>query len=195
MEEDSRSAGKHILKINCDETNICVGLADGKGLKLTKKNTPAWVSGKSEKRGSLSHLAFICDDSSIQPLLPQVIVGNKYLLLKRAMDELAGSLPGNVYLIRHSSSWLDGALFAAAISWLAAALSHLRATHDFLLLLDSCTVHFHETVLRTAKNTRYICALFQPTTLGCYSLATLFFPKIQAFLVRSSIEFRLRLQT
>ena len=65
--------GKAPLRINTDETSICIFQGSRKGAVFVKKAKQN-VS-KSKKRKNLTLLAFICDRTDIQPHLPQVIIG------------------------------------------------------------------------------------------------------------------------
>ena len=65
--------GKVPLRINTDETSICLFQGSGKGTIFVKK-VKQKVS-KSQKRKNLTLLSFVCDRADIQPHLPQVIIG------------------------------------------------------------------------------------------------------------------------
>ena len=76
MEERARLDGKKVLRVNCDETNLQRRQKHTAGLVLTPTNgsTPVLVNDDGHEKGSLTHLAFICDDSTIQAKLPQVVI-------------------------------------------------------------------------------------------------------------------------
>ena len=42
----------------------------------------------------------ICDDASLQPLLPQILLGNEHIFQQRVLDELRPSLPVHAALWR-----------------------------------------------------------------------------------------------
>ena len=167
LESQSAAAGKKVLRINVDETNIARAYDSKKGLVLTTRHRrkPVLLQQPQQTRGSFSHVAFICDDPSVQPRLPQLILGNEHVLPRRDLEALQSSLAPNVYLIRGKSSWLDHPTFCIALKWLARALQNLRASHSFLLLLDCCYVHLHHSVLRAARKFRLrLCFVPKKTT-------------------------------
>jgi len=77
----------------------------------------------------------------MQPLMPQVIVGNQSVLRVQDMKAVESLLPSNVYLVRQKSSWLDESLFGMALTWLADATAALTASHQVVLVLDCASVH------------------------------------------------------
>ena len=72
--EANVDAGKMPLRINTDETSICVFQGKRKGAVFVKKARQK-VS-KSQRRKNLTLLAFVCDRADIQPHLPQIIIGS-----------------------------------------------------------------------------------------------------------------------
>ena len=77
--------GKMPLRINVDESSICVFQGGGKGAVFVKQARQK-VS-KSQKRKNLTLLAFICDRPDVQPHLPQIIIGT--LVDKHRMSVLS----------------------------------------------------------------------------------------------------------
>jgi hypothetical protein len=167
LEADAAARGKQPLRVNVDETNISRSYDNKKGLVLTRRcpKRPMLLPGDAVTRGSFSHVTFICDNPEIQPLLPQLIIGNNRVLRKQDLDVLQNNLPANVYLIRAKSSWLDAATFVAALRWLARALSPFKHTYDILLLMDCCYVHLHRDVLRAARKADVKVCFIQKKTL------------------------------
>ena len=68
--------GKRVVRLNLDETAICLfqGARFG-NLFLSKADQPAAHVPHTKKRTYLSHVAIVCDDADLQKLLPQVIIG------------------------------------------------------------------------------------------------------------------------
>ena len=101
------SIGLEPLRINLDETSIVLNHDGQKGVvcKTTKKGVTL-LEKISKKSGTLTHVAIICDDTTIQPILPQMIIGNQHLLRVSDMKELETELPKNVTLVRAKSSWI-----------------------------------------------------------------------------------------
>ena len=105
VEMEAASEGKKLLRINCDETNVMRGMKTQKGLVVSccRRNGPVIVPNSDPTRGSWTHLAFICDDTSIQPSLPQVIVGNEKYSVCKTSEQLKAVCP-------IMSLWFDRAL-------------------------------------------------------------------------------------
>ena len=51
---------------------------------------------RAKQRTCLTHVAFICDRSDLQPLLPQVLIGNEATFKSREMGDLRAECPPNV---------------------------------------------------------------------------------------------------
>ena len=142
---------------------------------MTKRppRVPVLLSNETPTRGSFSHVTFICDDPTVQPLLPQVILGNEHVLRKQDLDAVAATLPRNVYLIRGKSSWLDHPVLCAILKWLGRALLHLQTTRGApaVGLLLRAPSHLcapcgtpcrHSLVLHPSKDDLAASALRQP---------------------------------
>ena len=65
-----------VLRINFDETAVCVAQNHKKGNLLLRKRAARRGFGTKATRAYLNHVAFICDDR----LLQQVIICNEYVL-------------------------------------------------------------------------------------------------------------------
>ena len=143
VELQAVSEGKKLLRINCDETNVMRGMKTQKGLVVSccHRTGPVIVPDSDPTRGSWTHLAFLCDDTAVQPALPQVIVGNEKMLRLQDVRAVERSLPDNVYLIRQSSSWMNESLFVRVLQWLSDAVKPYMTTHKPVLLLDCAPVH------------------------------------------------------
>ena len=142
-EAKAAALGKKVLRVNCDETNVQRMQQSSRGLIVRRfvRAGPRMTPEEDDARGSWTHLAFICDDASIQPRLPQVIVGNESVLRVQDMKAVERLVPSNVYLVRQKSSWLDKSLFSLALTWLAKATAALNASHQVVLILDCASVH------------------------------------------------------
>ena len=89
-------AGKRILRLNLDETRVNYFLKAGLGnISMNKHSRPWQRVSKHHLRAGITHVGFICDDTSLQPLLPQVLIVNGATVLKRDMAAVLASLPNN----------------------------------------------------------------------------------------------------
>ena len=150
----SVAEGKRVLRVNCDETSVALFQGDGKGnVFFSKKRRlpqtePVQRVTRAKMRGAFTHLAFVCDRSDIQPLLPQVIIGNSVFLKARGFAELRSNAPRNVYLVRQRSAWNNAHLFVEIIKLLMLILAPFRNEFQVVLLFDAAKCHCHATVFR-----------------------------------------------
>ena len=153
LETEAVEDGQSVLRVNVDETNVSLRSLPGAGIILGERvrGDPVLVSDSASGKGSLTHVAFICDNPEMQKHMPQMIIGNHHVLLKRDLAAMDPWLPKNVFLIREKSSWVTAALFAACLEFLAIAVNRAPRRFTVLLLMDCCNVHLHATVLRKAK--------------------------------------------
>ena len=146
-------SGKAPLRINVDETPVCLFQGGGKGTIVfnKRKDPPAMEphenASRAKRRACLTHVAFICDRPDIQPLLPQVLIGNETTFPKSAFAALQAASPGNVHLVRQKSAWNNKNLMTRIITILALALRHCAHLQP-ILLLDACRVHIPAIVLQ-----------------------------------------------
>ena len=155
-------AGKTALRINMDETSVCLYQGNSKGTVIARKRTlreeapggedvaaePEQKVSRSLRRTCLTHVAFLCDRPDLQPLLPQVVVGNEHTFQARAWGALLAGAPRNVFLVRQKSAWNNHGLLARVLGLVAAALGpHL---HDLqpIFLMDACKLHLEASVLK-----------------------------------------------
>ena len=119
---------------------------------------------KSRKRGSLTHVVLMCDDSAIQPILPQVVIGNSNILRVSDLKEIEDKLPNNVTVMRGKTSWVTVEVFIAILEMLRRALNDHEVSKVPVLLLDGCSVHLNHLVWAAAKRLK-ILLCFVPAGL------------------------------
>ena len=80
-------AGKAPLRLNMDETTCRLFCDAAEGViaseliaRAARKGRVAQQATRGQTRSALSLIALLCDDSSIQPRLPQYILGNEHVL-------------------------------------------------------------------------------------------------------------------
>ena len=149
--------GKRLLKINVDETSICLFQGNVKGNVLVSKKRrredgPVQRIPRSRRRCYLTHVAFVCDQPELQALLPQVVIGNQVALPASAMPTLTAACPSNVRLVRQKSAWNNQNLMALIIRILAAALGPYKDRFQPVLLLDAVRLHFAQAVLNACNS-------------------------------------------
>ena len=149
-----------LLLMNLDETGVPLFNGDRKGTVLKLTSVPrlgerstelVQYATTSETRGQATHIAIICDDASVQPHLPQVIVGPSNLLTVTVCRDLQPELADNVYLLRLKSRWTDRVLMESVLKTLARVLAERCPLKVPVLLLDTAPSHMHPSLPRLAR--------------------------------------------
>ena len=102
-----------VLRLNLDETSISFFQGGGKGAIVCRKRRleanreMAQPVSSGRKRTCLTHIAMVCDKPDVQPLLPQVIIGNEATFKAGELLALQTACPGNVHLLRQKSAWIN----------------------------------------------------------------------------------------
>ena len=147
-----------LLRINLDETSICLFQGSGKGAVAFRKGKqcpseePVQGVARSTKRSCLTHIGLVCDRPDLQPRPPQVIIGNEHQFQAREMQALMAACPPNVHLIRQKSAWNNADVCKRVIQLLGVALRayfdpSLSKRLQPVLLLDACRVHLSRGVV------------------------------------------------
>ena len=148
--------GNEILRINLDETSVCMFQGGMRGTIFASS-----VRGRSglrqratrgERRSYLTHVAVICDRPDIQPLLPQIVIGNVATLRARDMDRLRRLCPPNVILVRQKSAWNNEELCAKIIRRIG--LSVANVCFQSVLIMDAAKLHLSPRVFRACAAAR-----------------------------------------
>ena len=146
---------KEPLRINLDETSVCLYQGDAKGTVMCSRKRqrggggPVQRVGRHKRRTCLTHIALICDRPAVQVLLPQVLIGNCSTFLVRDWARMNAERPRNVYLLRQKSAWNNKGVMKQVIHLLGQALRPLAARFQPILLMDACRVHLHPGVARS----------------------------------------------
>ena len=77
-------------------------LRDSCGKRIHENRARASLS---LKRGAVTLVAWICDNSTIQPFLPQIVLVNRALMSEEEWGALFTLLPPNVLVLRRKSGW------------------------------------------------------------------------------------------
>jgi len=181
LQSPDRGKQKQILLLNLDETNIVYNYARLQKGMVVRKVNPADRKGsllaakrKSRKskavqrflpqqdRGSVTLCSLICNDTSIQPALPQVILGNERKFSPLLLAEVAAEgIPQNVHLWRAKSAWMSGQKMKEFIALLVKSLAKYLDTHEIVLALDCASCHLEASVLKYARR-MHVHLLFVP---------------------------------
>lgn len=134
---------KKVLRVNLDETAICVFQGDVKGNVLVARKTMSAVQHVSHgvRRRFLTHVALVCDDPLIQQVLPQFVIGNAHTIPARLIGTLRSRCPPNFHLLRERSAWVNIRIICQIVRALAAALAPHSAAVQPILCFDACKAH------------------------------------------------------
>ena len=77
--------GRHPLLLNLDETSVPLGftprlsnvIAATSRQRTKRRHLPSIAQKRETSRANFTHVAIICDDPSLQPLLPQILIFSK----------------------------------------------------------------------------------------------------------------------
>ena len=116
--------GYTILRINLDETSICLyqGARFGNSFDLDG-SAPVQNASLARRRMCATLVAMICDAPHIQHMLPQVFICNERLFPQAELATLRAGLPKNVRLLRQRSAWSSIALTMMIVRLLRDALA------------------------------------------------------------------------
>ena len=139
-----------------DETSVCVFQGDVKGNIMTTRkrgaSEPYQRVSKGRRRTCFTHIAFICDRPELQPLLPQVVVGNLSALQSREIATLRAAAPSNFVLVRQKSAWNNEVLCASVIRLLGRVLHRHAAEAQPVLIFDAVRFHTAPRVLAACRS-------------------------------------------
>lgn len=161
-----------MLRINLDETACRLHCDQKRGLAVcrqralsrAKKREIVQDVSRGKLRGCFTLIAMICDDASLQPLLPQILLGNEHIFQQRVLDELRPTLPSNIHLWRRPSAWATRHTMVEVVQLLARALGTALAHRRVMLLLDACCIHMGTGFLRACAR-RGILVHYVPAKL------------------------------
>ena len=136
--------GKAHVRINLDETSICLFQGDSKGAVLIDKRqgVPLQNVPRARRRCCMTHVAFVCDSADLQVHLPQVIIGNESTFKVASMPALRAACPPCVHLVRQRSAWNNASMCAAIIKVLSDVLKLHAGDRQPILYLDAVRLHF-----------------------------------------------------
>ena len=90
----------------------------------------------------MTHVAVVCDDTTIQPKLPQALLARESTVLARDLPGIMASLSGNVHLWRLKGGWINAAVMAGILKLIGAALAPFMDRYQPIFLMDAHKAHF-----------------------------------------------------
>jgi hypothetical protein len=154
------NSSRPLLFLNLDETGVPLFQGDRAGTVRRPKRKhivegramePTPFTTRRETRAQATHVDVICDDASVQPLLPQILVGDPTTLPATVCRRLQSDMLANVRLLRLKSRWTDGVLMAAIIRSVAASVRDACAAKQPVPLLDTAPSHLDAWLPRLAR--------------------------------------------
>lgn len=157
------SADKLPLRINLDETSVKIYpnpsagnlTAEGRQQKRTHEGLRRQIN-KSHFRSAYTCVAMICDDSTIQQQLPQIIILNKKTCSTTMFASLKTCLRDNVLLWRRKSSWLKVSGTCEILRLLGKRLAPFLKTRQPIISMDAAKTHLNEKVWETAAKNGFL---------------------------------------
>jgi hypothetical protein len=153
----SAPAARPPLFINADETSLAYGFVGAEGTVICAKFIPKEIRQATENastdqtHGHITYMAMVTHDTSIQPLLPQVLIGNERRFSVSLLREVQHQIPRNVTLLRRPSAWNCHEVMRKIISLLVQALGDLVSKRSVILLLDVHRSHTHPSIFAHAR--------------------------------------------
>ena len=145
------ASGKKPLLLNLDETSIPVVFTNWKGTVMVRNGRSAWATPrqkvtKTETRMYFTLVAIICDDPTLQPLLPQVMFVGASCLTQSQFATLREELPDNVYVKRMPNGWSNAEQHKLIIRILSMTLAPFSDVQP-ILTFDAAPLHVTADVL------------------------------------------------
>ncbi len=150
-------ASKPPLLVNMDETSLALSFEGAVGTVVCSKHIPQTLLAPTadvstgDTHGHVTFASMITHDTSIQPLLPQVLLGNEHVLTQVLLKEIQPHVPNNVTLLRMKSGWNCHQVMRKILSLLAKALEEVMKERYVILLLDVHRSHFDQTIFTHAR--------------------------------------------
>ena len=148
------------LLLNLDETSLPFHMVPRRGIRQKKRRaseragSPARNTSKKQRRKAMTHVAIVCNDTSLQPELPQVLLVAEKIFPNVSATNVRSTLPSNFHLWRRKSGWVNIPAFLEIIEVLAKVLDKHAPGRPSILLMDALKIHCCSEVLAAAKARR-----------------------------------------
>ena len=158
--ERAVEAGKRVLRLNLDETSVCVFQKPLQGVVMktgrhTRAGTPSRMGvRRGSTRQNITYVAIISDDVEFNEQLPQFIIGDRRSFTVERFPSYFTAAPRNVYLLKDEKAWNNWRIMEKIVRVLGLVGRRLRPDCELILCLDTHSSHLHERVLATAHEER-----------------------------------------
>ena len=140
-----------VLRINLDETSLCVHQSSSRGILCVDRSTARGLKRhvpRGARRLCLTYVAAICDRDDIQDKLPQYLIGNEVTIKAKSMPTLVDEIGPGVRLLRRKSAWCNQETMIEIVRDVA-EFARSRGLRP-LLLWDAARPHITPRVLGAA---------------------------------------------
>jgi hypothetical protein len=93
----------------------------------------------------------VTHDTTIQPLLPQVLLGNEHGFTQTLLRDIEPEVPKNIVLKRLKSAWNSHAIMLNILILLAKALGKYMKERYVILILYVHSTHIHASIFALAR--------------------------------------------
>ena len=150
--------GRQYVFVNMDETLVSKIVAQSSGFvpcrQVQKERNMVRKRAKADRHDvRTSLLGTVCNDSALQPHLPQVFLPSYTKHVRPPMEVLAENRRTRRPLEywHHTNGWSSGRLIQRWLTRLRSVISTVRPGTWIILVLDCATSHLHADVLRHAR--------------------------------------------
>ena len=181
LRRDAEACGKTPLFLNLDETSISQWWSQPKGVVALR---PRWREGMpphaavpaNRRRGAVTLCALLTHRTDVQPLLPQLVLGNRHVLPRAFCAQMSAAVDPSVHFWSERSGWMSQAVLIQYLSLLVDVLDGLPHLQG-ILVMDCAPAHMGQAVLEFAKDHGLkVCFVpagctgyLQPLDVGCFS--------------------------
>ena len=175
------------MLINLDETSIRLFYAPKRGVIVRSQSQegvgPSRNSSTQARRGAFTHVALICNDTSLQPLLPQIILGNSHTVTQKALNGWAPLKACNAHLWMGKSAWINKQIFKQIIAKIGAFRKEHAQDRQLILLMDAHMVHCSQEAAAAARlHDIWLCIIPASMTAELQPLDSHVFARFKTFL-------------
>lgn len=163
--------GKEPLRINLDETPVAQfhGYEQGnlflrRKRRVDVKDEAVQRVQRRKLRSMLTHVALVCDNTDIQPLLPQILLTNEHIVSKRDYLSLIPRLPNNILLWREKSAWTNVGILERILKCLRMSLAPVAHKYQVILSMDCARQHVPPRVAQAATRQGFFL-MYVPASL------------------------------
>ena len=136
------AGGKRVLRINLDETGVCLHQGNKKGnIFLTKSHNVIKRISTGARRTYITHVAVVCDCPVLQAVMPQFVICNERTLPAGSLEAMRERLGDKFVLIRGTSAWVNVDICAQILRSVADALTPYLDALQVIFMLDAHRAH------------------------------------------------------